>query len=70
MSPRLHVTNGDAAAERIGALVAPEPVLPWRDLLHEGPVPDGLSLEELSAERARFLAELPPADRPQGVLPT
>lgn len=53
---RLHVTNGDVAAARIGPLVAPEPVLPWRDVLYEGPVPDGLSLEDLSAERARFLA--------------
>lgn len=56
MSGCLHVTNGDAAAERIAALVAPEPVLPWRDSLHEGPVPAGLPLEELSAGRARFLA--------------
>jgi len=55
--PRLHVTNGDAAAARITALVAPEPVLPWRDTLHDGPVPDGLGLEELSAARARYLAE-------------
>jgi hypothetical protein len=55
--PRLHVTNGDAAAERIAALVTPEPVLPWRDMLHDGPVPDGFELEELSAARARYLAE-------------
>jgi hypothetical protein len=56
MPARLHVTDGAAAAGRIAELVAPEPVLPWRDPLHEGPVPDGLALEELSAERARFLA--------------
>jgi hypothetical protein len=31
-------------------------VLPWRDMLHDGPVPAGLGLEALSAERARFLA--------------
>jgi hypothetical protein len=54
--PRLHVTNGDLAAERIAPLVAPDPVLPWRDTLHEGPVPDRLALEELSAHRAAFLA--------------
>lgn len=53
---RLHITDGDEAAEKIGALVQPEPVLPWRDMLHEGPVPGGLALEALSAERARFLA--------------
>ncbi len=31
--------------------------LPWRDVLHEGPVRAGLTLEQLSAERARFIAE-------------
>lgn len=56
MPNRLHVTNGDVAAEKIGALVAPEPVLPWRDTLYEGPVPGNLAPEALSAERARFLA--------------
>jgi hypothetical protein len=56
MQQRLHITDGDAAADKIGALVRPEPVLPWRDMLHEGPVPKGLGLEALSAERARFLA--------------
>jgi hypothetical protein len=30
--------------------------LPWRDVLHEGPVRAGLSLEQLSRERARFIA--------------
>jgi hypothetical protein len=28
----------------------------WRDVLHEGPIPEGLSLEELSEVRARFIA--------------
>lgn len=54
---RLHVTNGDVAAEKLTALVAPEPVLPWRDMLHDGPVRAGLELEALSEERARFLTE-------------
>jgi hypothetical protein len=54
--PCLHVTNGDLTAERIAPLVAPDPVLPWRDMLHEGPVPEGLALEELSQHRAAFLA--------------
>jgi hypothetical protein len=56
MAACLHVTNGDSAAAPIAALVAPEPVLPWRDMLHDGPVRAGLGLDELSAERARFLA--------------
>ncbi len=30
--------------------------LPWRDVLHEGPVPAGLTLGELRSVRARFLA--------------
>ncbi len=32
-------------------------ILPWRDVLHEGPVPDGLQDHELRAVRARFLAD-------------
>ena len=30
--------------------------LPWQDVLHEGPVRAGLALEELSRERAAFIA--------------
>lgn len=52
----LHVTNGDVAAERIRNAGLPGEVLPWRDALHEGPVPAGLDLHALSAVRARFIA--------------
>jgi hypothetical protein len=52
----LHVTNGDAAVERIRAAGVEGTLLPWRDVLHEGPVPGGLPLEKLSAVRADFLA--------------
>ena len=53
----LHITNGDAAADRIkGAAIAGD-TLVWRDVLHDGPVPGGLSMTELSMVRARFLAE-------------
>jgi len=52
----LHVTNGDVVAERIRACGLGGEVLPWRDALHEGPVPGGLSLDELSRVRARFVA--------------
>jgi hypothetical protein len=31
--------------------------LPWRDVLHEGPVRAGLTLEALSQERAAFIAD-------------
>lgn len=52
----LHLTNGDSVlyswkkAGLLGTHVA------WRDVLHEGPVPAGLSLEELSRVRALYLA--------------
>ena len=52
----LHVTNGDCAAALIRASGVGEDVLPWRDVLHEGPVPAGLDLDELSQLRAEFLA--------------
>ena len=52
----LHITNGDCAAAVLSQVV-PGPILPWRDVLHEGPVRAGLSLEELSRERAAFIAD-------------
>ncbi len=48
----LHVTNGDVVA----GLIEQEDVLPWRDVLHEGPVPGALSAAGLRVVRARFLA--------------
>jgi hypothetical protein len=53
----LHITNGDCAAELIHQAGVAGSVLPWRDVLHEGPVPAGLSLDELRPVRARFFAE-------------
>ena len=53
----LHVTNGDNAAARIRRVVPDAEVLPWRDMLHDGPVPCGLAPDELSEVRARFIAE-------------
>ena len=53
----LHVTNGDVAADLIRAAGLPGEVLPWRDVLHEGPVPARLPLAELSHVRARFIAQ-------------
>lgn len=35
----------------------PGTYLPWRDMLHDGPVPEGLTLEELSEVRAQFILE-------------
>ncbi|MCC7547302.1 MAG: hypothetical protein IT532_06020 [Burkholderiales bacterium] len=54
----LHLTDGDCAAQAlILGGIAPHDIVPWRDVLHEGPVPAGLPLEQLSDVRARFLAE-------------
>ncbi len=50
----LHITNGDHAADLIDESGLSGDVLPWRDVLHEGPVPAGLSLEALAPVRARF----------------
>jgi hypothetical protein len=33
-------------------------ILPWRDVLHDGPVPGGLSLAQLGPVRARFLSQV------------
>ncbi len=52
----LSITNGDSAATTMRAAGIPDPVLAWRDILHDGPVPGGLSPDELAKVRARFLA--------------
>ena len=54
----LHVTNGDSVAGTLKEIVpSDEAVLPWRDVLHDGPVPGGLDADALRATRAKFLAE-------------
>jgi hypothetical protein len=53
----LHVTNGDSAGGALRQAGFHEEILPWRDVLHEGPVREGLTLQQLSEERARFIAE-------------
>lgn len=56
--PPLHVTNGDAAVPDVAraAGVEPRDVLPWRDVLHDGPVPAGLGAAALARVRAAHLA--------------
>jgi hypothetical protein len=51
---RLHVTNGDAAVPGLRGTGLVEPIMPWQDALHEGPVPD-VPDEELRRLRAEFL---------------
>ena len=55
---RLIITNGDVAADRLleSGIAEGAVILPWRDVLHDGPVPSGLSLEELSATRGEYIA--------------
>jgi hypothetical protein len=53
----LHVTNGNSTAMTLRVSDIPGAVLAWRDVLHDGPVPAWLPLAELSAVRARFIAE-------------
>lgn len=53
----LNITNGDAVLylfKKAGILGTH---LPWRDVLHEGPVPAGATLEELSRIRGAYLAQ-------------
>jgi hypothetical protein len=52
----LHITNGDSAAQVMLEAELEGIVLPWRDILHEGPIPAGLDLSALREVRARFLA--------------
>jgi hypothetical protein len=54
----LHITNGDAAARLLRDAGLPGRVLAWRDVLHDGAVPGGLTLEALSKVRASELARL------------
>ncbi len=53
----LHITNGDSTAISLRRSGMPGVFLAWRDVMHDGPVPAGLSLQQLSEVRARFLAE-------------
>jgi Domain of unknown function (DUF1835) len=56
LSRRLNITNGDSAAGTLRDAGIDGKIVPWRDVLHEGPVDSSLSLEELSKQRARFIA--------------
>jgi hypothetical protein len=56
VSSILNITNGDSAVAIMREAGLGGDFLPWRDVLHVGPVPAGLSLEELSRLRAEFLS--------------
>lgn len=52
----LLITNGDAAGTMLRKAFQGTEVLPWRDVLHDGPVPMTGSFSELSGVRTQFLA--------------
>ena len=52
----LHVTNGDITADLLRRAGLAGDALVWADVLHEGPVPDGLDDDGLRRARAGFLA--------------
>jgi len=62
MEKRLHITNGDNATELMALAKISGEYLPWRDCLHQGPIPAHLPLPELSQIRADYLQSifLPP----------
>jgi len=50
----LHVTNGDATVPGLRGAGLAGTIMPWRDVLHEGPVPD-VPDDQLRRVRAAFL---------------
>ncbi|WP_455211783.1 hypothetical protein [Kaarinaea lacus] len=57
MNNILNITNGDSAVNVMEQAQIPGDFLPWRDVLHEGPVPANMSLNTLSELRAQFIAD-------------
>lgn len=57
MTAILHITNGDSAANLMRDGGVQGTILPWRDVLHEGPVPAEKSLEQMSLIRAEYIAD-------------
>jgi hypothetical protein len=52
----LHVTGGDITADLLRRAGLAAAALVWADVLHEGPVPEGLAADGLRRARAGFLA--------------
>jgi hypothetical protein len=52
----LHLTNGKAIVPLMRDAGISDPVVPWDDVLHEGPVPEGLGVAALREWRAAYLA--------------
>ena len=56
MNKILNIVNGDAIIERLKKSGVQGMFLPWQDFLHEGPIPENLSLEALSKVRAEYIS--------------
>jgi hypothetical protein len=56
MARTLHVTHGDITGEQLARLFPNDELVLWRDVLHEGPIPTGVTDAELREIRAAFLA--------------
>jgi hypothetical protein len=56
VNPILHLTNGSSVISPMRAAGVVGPIVPWDDVLHEGPVPEGLNLAAMRERRAEFLA--------------
>jgi hypothetical protein len=59
----LHVTNGSAISPLMRAAGIVGPIVPWDDVLHEGPVRAGLNVAAMREARADFLASCGSASR-------
>lgn len=58
MNGDLIITNGDSAADLLRTAGRGAKIVPWRDVLHEGPVPATADLNALSKTRVDFLTAL------------
>ena len=52
----LHLTNGSSVIPLMQEADIDGPIVPWDDVLHEGPVPAGLNIAAMRERRAEFLA--------------
>lgn len=57
MENTLIITNGDSAADLLKESGYQGKILPWRDVLHDGPVPQTEDLSDLSDIRTDFLTQ-------------
>jgi len=57
LKKRLNITNGESAVGKLREARIQGDIIPWQDVLHEGPVNASLSLRDLSELRALFISE-------------